>query len=305
MAIKIKWKLNNQQFDSLEVRRREVTVPITGDVPTFFANAATVVTTLPGTATSYDDDAVVNNKTYAYVVVGIKGTDRVYNTPFYQGYFLNTGPGSQKLLRGDWLAGYFGTVTAAEFFTAPEVNGLLNVAIFTTTPVLYYKFVFRGRILFMPDTRMLQTSQMVMYTNGLMFGTNNNGLFVPATGTATNQRKTIIKNSNEYVVRMPYSQGYTTQPATSYPTTAEKLQSEWSNTYARIRRPVGLLPKFDSVEVAAILNGQNDPGATLFANMYNTTNSMSYRQDLAETEYTIIGNTTAASIIPVFELVLN
>lgn len=305
MAIKIKWKLNNQQFDSLEIRRREVTVPITGDVPTFFANAATVVTTLPGTATSYDDDAVVNNKTYAYVVVGVKGTDRVYNTPFYQGYFLNTGPGSQKLLRGDWLAGYFGTVTPAELFTAADVNGLLNVNIFTFTPVLYYKFVFRGRILFMPDSRMLQTSQVVMYLNGLMFGTNNNGLFIPATGAATNQRKTIIKNSNEYIVRMPYCAGYTTQPANTYPSEAEKLQSEWSNTYGRIRRPAGLLPKFDSVEPAPILNGQTDPGATIFANMYTTGNGIVYRQDLPETQYTIVQSTAPASIIPVFELVLN
>lgn len=286
-----------QALDNIEIYRK------TPGNATIDVNApGTPLATLPGDATSYEDNAVENNTTYRYWIAAVKDGERVFNTPTAQGFFLDTGPGPQKLLYGDWHAGYFGTVTPAELFTNTEMNGLV-VNMFSSAVGAWHKFIYKNRILFMSDNSIINASPQFIYNQGMMYGQDGNG-YVPGWATARNQRRTVTKNGYEYVVRLPYLFDY--KFWTSYVgsgNTELYLDGEWFNTFARLYNYNGQFPRFDDIPVGPI-DSVTAQQSAFFAAMNNTSSQWYNRPPYPESpSWSNYGTTTIRSIA-VLELVL-
>lgn len=286
-----------QALDNIEIYRK------TPGNATIDVNApGAPLATLPGDATSYEDNAVENNTTYRYWIAAVKDGERVFNTPTAQGFFLDTGPGPQKLLYGDWHAGYFGTVTPAELFTNAELNSLV-VNIFSYAVSAWHKFIYKNRILFMSDNAIINSTPQQIYNQGMMYGQDGNGC-VPSWATARNQRRTVEKNGYEYVVRLPYLFDYKYWTAfVGSGNTELYLDGEWFNTFARLYNYSGLLPRFDDLPVGPT-DSTTAPQSAFFATMSNSSvqryNRPPYPESPSWGDY---GTTTVRSIV-VLELVL-
>lgn len=100
--------------------------------------------------------------------------------------YPDSGPGPKTLLQGNTIAGYFGTTTIAELFTHSQ---LLNATISAGAlpPVHsgaegWYKFFYRGRVIYLPISPVASSiSWNTLYTNGLVYGTDDNGKYPAAT----------------------------------------------------------------------------------------------------------------------------
>ncbi|EEI3987117.1 hypothetical protein OHI49_002317 [Salmonella enterica] len=286
-----------QALDNIEIYRK------TPGNATIDVNApGTPLATLPGDATSYEDNAVENNTTYRYWIAAVKDGERVFNTPTAQGFFLDTGPGPQKLLYGDWHAGYFGTVTPAELFTNVELNSLV-VNMFSSAVGAWHKFIYKNRILFMSDNSIIYASPQFIYNQGLMYGQDGNG-YVPGWATARNQRRTVTKNGYEYVVRLPYLFDY--KYWTSYVgsgNTELYLDGEWFNTFARLYNYSGQFPRFDDLPVGSI-DSVTAQQSAFFAAMNNSSSQWYNRPPYPESPAWSNYGTTTVRSIAVLELVL-
>ncbi|EEG8190916.1 hypothetical protein G7N79_000496 [Salmonella enterica] len=286
-----------QALDNIEIYRK------TPGNATIDVNApGTPLATLPGDATSYEDNAVENNTTYRYWIAAVKDGERVFNTPTAQGFFLDTGPGPQKLLYGDWHAGYFGTVTPAELFTHAELNSLV-VNIFSYAVSAWHKFIYKNRILFMSDNAIINTTPQQIYNQGLMYGQDGNG-YVPSWATARNQRRTVEKNGYEYVVRLPYLFDYKYWTASVGSGNSELyLDGEWFNTFARLYNYSGQLPRFDDLPVGPT-DSTTAPQTAFFAAMCNTSSLWYNRPPYPESPAWGNYGTSGIRSIVVLELVL-
>ncbi|HGB5130644.1 TPA: hypothetical protein ACIVMP_000315 [Salmonella enterica subsp. enterica serovar Enteritidis] len=286
-----------QALDNIEIYRK------TPGNATIDVNApGTPLATLPGDATSYEDNAVENNTTYRYWIAAVKDGERVFNTPTAQGFFLDTGPGPQKLLYGDWHAGYFGTVTPAELFTYAELNSLV-VNIFSYAVSAWHKFIYKNRILFMSDNAIINTTPQQIYNQGLMYGQDGNG-YVPSWATARNQRRTVEKNGYEYVVRLPYLFDYKYWTASVGSGNSELyLDGEWFNTFARLYNYSGQLPRFDDLPVGPT-DSTTAPQTAFFAAMCNTSSQWYNRPPYPESPAWGNYGTSGIRSIVVLELVL-
>lgn len=286
-----------QALDNIEIYRK------TPGNATIDVNApGTPLATLPGDATSYEDNAVENNTTYRYWIAAVKDGERVFNTPTAQGFFLDTGPGPQKLLYGDWHAGYFGTVTPAELFTYAELNSLV-VNIFSYAVSAWHKFIYKNRILFMSDNAIINTTPQQIYNQGLMYGQDGNG-YVPSWATARNQRRTVEKNGYEYVVRLPYLFDYKYWTASVGSGNSELyLDGEWFNTFARLYNYSGQLPRFDDLPVGPT-DSTTAPQTAFFAAMCNTSSQWYNRPPYPESPSWGNYGTSGIRSIVVLELVL-
>ncbi|EHV4349911.1 hypothetical protein K0L68_001439 [Salmonella enterica] len=286
-----------QALDNIEIYRK------TPGNATIDVNApGTPLATLPGDATSYEDNAVENNTTYRYWIAAVKDGERVFNTPTAQGFFLDTGPGPQKLLYGDWHAGYFGTVTPAELFTYAELNSLV-VNIFSYAVSAWHKFIYKNRILFMSDNAIISTTPQQIYNQGLMYGQDGNG-YVPSWATARNQRRTVEKNGYEYVVRLPYLFDYKYWTASVGSGNSELfLDGEWFNTFARLYNYSGQLPRFDDLPVGPT-DSTTAPQTAFFAAMCNASGQWYNRPPYPESPAWGNYGTSGIRSIVVLELVL-
>lgn len=286
-----------QALDNIEIYRK------TPGNATIDVNApGTPLATLPGDATSYEDNAVENNTTYRYWIAAVKDGERVFNTPTAQGFFLDTGPGPQKLLYGDWHAGYFGTVTPAELFTYAELNSLV-LYVFAYDVSAWHKFIYKNRILFMSANAIISTTPQQIYNQGLMYGQDGNG-YVPTWATARNQRRTVAKNGYEYVVRLPYLFDY--KYWTSYVASGSTelyLEGEWFNTFARLYNYSGQLPRFDDLPVGTT-DSTTAPQSALFAAMTGASGQWYNRPPYPESPAWGNYGTTTIRSIAVLELVL-
>ncbi|QVW55792.1 hypothetical protein pEaSNUABM9_00211 [Erwinia phage pEa_SNUABM_9] len=301
MPITLTWKQKaNQTLDSIEIYR--ISNPRGTINPN---NPGTPLAVLPGTATTYEDNTVENYKTYQYRIVSVKGTDKVFGFPVIQGYFPHTGPGPQKIIRGDWFCGYFGTIDAKDFIVnAAEMNALTGLTLWNQSPALFHKFVYKNRILFIPDANTnVSQSYNFFYQNGFAWGTPDNGKVIPSGAGQTAQRKTVTKSGYEYVVRLPYLFDYDApgQASSSYP--QYTADGEWFNTMCRVWRYNGTQQKYDDRDMPGT-GSYNTGGSTMFANMW--TNSAVYLNAANSPEsISNLSNTNGAYTYMVLELVLN
>lgn len=168
------------------------------------ANLPADVVSVAADATSYTYPTSVANTLY-YLVVGAVGADGVvtYGDQYMVGYYPDTGPGPQTLLRGDWTFGYFGEVAISDLVSQAEIYAAIyaKVGNAATSPVgssftTYHKCIVAGRIVFITDNGFSNASWSYNIAK-------SNGLALSDYSYETNGVK-IAKNGFEVVVRIPH-----------------------------------------------------------------------------------------------------
>ncbi|QXO09595.1 hypothetical protein pEaSNUABM11_00171 [Erwinia phage pEa_SNUABM_11] len=280
MTIRVSWPSQaDKALTSIEIYRK-VGHSATIDVN----NPGTPIATVAGTATQYVEDvANLTEKTvYTYWVAAVKGTERLFSAPIVQGFYLDTGPGPQKLLMGDWYAGYFGFVSTTDFASRDDIIGAsggltaAQIAMFNASGFTgWYKFVFKGRILFFPNKATGYNTIHQTYNAGLVYGVDGNGSIVPTSGVATAQNAMFTKNGYRYRVRLPYYTDYDKTNGTDYDS------GEWRNTMARMFATTYNFSTTDQGKFASqpiLTTGSSgspaDPGSSAMAPLYGTTTTM-------------------------------
>lgn len=200
MSISINWQSQaSKDIDAIEIYR------IVGATGSINVNALPdPIATLSKEATSYVDTNVVDQTIYSYWIAAVKGTERTLNFPITQGFFLNMGPGPRELKRGTWQRGWFGKVSNEEMFTAADVRGLVSkLSMFSWNPDYWDKFIYNGKILFIPNKSMGYATLTALYQAGIVYGVDGNGMYVPSGAGATNQLTKIRKGDFEFIIRLP------------------------------------------------------------------------------------------------------
>ncbi|HCJ9458870.1 TPA: hypothetical protein NV912_004710, partial [Escherichia coli] len=124
MTIRLSWPSQaSKGLTAIEIYRKEgwnATIDV--------YNPGTPHATLSGNAVEFVDniDTLTKNTTYRYWVAAVKDSERLIGNPITQGFYPDTGPGPQTILRGDWASGYFGTVPNTEFFNTAELKLMLT-----------------------------------------------------------------------------------------------------------------------------------------------------------------------------------
>lgn len=133
---------------------------------------------------------------------------RIFVSVYYVGSnagsaVLTYGPGPQELIAGDMNAGYFGVVSAAEFYSGTRLAFELGVTEGTlqNSNAGWLKFARHGKVLFVAKQSFMHTvSWDHLYARGIVYGTNDNGK--SPRGTPTNQYTTVEHGGNRFVVRL-------------------------------------------------------------------------------------------------------
>lgn len=212
MSIKIDWTA--MAADSLTLYWSNT--PFTWD--------ALPVNTIPlsGSDTTYTDTTVPDKTVRYYMLEAVKaGATTQYSQCLCYGSFAKTGPGNNTVLRGTWEAGYMGFVPAAQLFTisglrtAVGTTNQLGTAPADNTMTGWYKFVFKGKILFFPNAGFTTGGSATwsqIYNLGLVYGTDDFGAAPfnlttvgaqPAINTLVNQKKVVTVGSDSFLVRIP------------------------------------------------------------------------------------------------------
>ena len=130
---------------------------------------------------------------------------------------------------------YYGELSASEFFTGDELSTLLGVTQGTirNSNTDWFKFGLHGKILFIPKMTIRHSiSWEHLYSKGLVYGTDDIGLF--PTGTPTNQLKIVSKDGFNYKVRL--IRGSSTDPRNGLIGTNKPISqgSEWNELMYRV-----------------------------------------------------------------------
>ncbi|ANZ48457.1 putative virion structural protein [Erwinia phage vB_EamM_Caitlin] len=261
MGITISWDdQTDQALDAIEVYRSTSPIDIN--------NPGTPLVSLPGDARSYEDNAVKVGNTYYYCVTVKKGENRSFGAVQTQGYYSNLGPGPQKLLRGDWVRGFFGEMSPIDWVTPADVANKIKAALKSTTGISFttttgstwYKFVYKGKILFIPNVNLLTSNWQNGYNAGFIYGTDDFGDSPTGAPGAVNQRCVIEIGGVQFLAR---SIRLSDKPVTEYLTDPLDFNdSEWKSTYARLRADgnaitdTAIQPRFNDL---SSLNGTSSP----------------------------------------------
>lgn len=310
MTIRLSWPSQaSKALTAIEIYRK-VGHSATLDVN----NPGSPIATVSGTATEYVEPvANLTEKTvYTYWVAAVKDTERLFSAPIVQGFFLDTGPGPQKLLMGDWYAGYFGQVSTTEFASRDDIMGpnsgltATQQAQFNTSGMSgWYKFVFKGRILFYPNRATGYRDITAIYNAGMVYGTDDAGGTRPNGVAAVTQNAMFTKGGYKYRVRLPYYTDYANAGGTDYDS------GEWRNTMARMFGTTYNYSAFDQGKFSAqpslsagSSSSPSDSGSTAMAPLYTTTTTM---HNVGYNPYSITYDTNTSFTwyaMFVFELVL-
>lgn len=312
MTIRLSWPSQaDKALTSIEIYRK-VGHSATIDVN----NPGTPTATVAGDATQYVEDvANLTEKTvYTYWIAAVKGTERLFSAPIVQGFFLDTGPGPQKLIMGDWYAGYFGFVSNQDFASRDDIiaasGGLTaaQIAQYKYGQTGWYKFVYKGRILFFPNVRTGYAVYADIYNAGMAYGMDGVGPVIPtgaspAAGVA--QTAMFTKGAYKYRVRLPYAVDYAVTG-----TSNDYDNGEWRNTFARLfatsynyadTKDQG---KFASLPLLSNGSSTSEIGVSAMAPAYTTSTApYNYGYNPGALTYGQISSNTFAAYF-VFELVL-
>ncbi|ANZ50344.1 putative virion structural protein [Erwinia phage vB_EamM_Phobos] len=277
MGITIEWDNQaDQQLDAIEVYRS--TSPIDENSP------GVPIATLSGTDRQYIDNDVRVGNTYYYRVAVKKGENRSFGANQTQGYYSNLGPGPQKVIRGDWVRGFFGEIPPVEWTTVTDVTdkikaqlkSLTGITLASNTGAIWYKFVYKGKILFLPSLQMIVSNNWQNgYNAGFIYGVDGFGSTPDGDAGAVNQLTVIEVAGQQYIVRAirlsdkPTSQ-YLTDPL-------DFNDSEWKSTYARLRTDNAALtdptiqPRFNDLGSIVGTGSAHMADATSLATVSNST----------------------------------
>lgn len=220
MGIRIKWHNPNQDYDKVRIYR---------DTTRFDLAAPPAPIAEVTSGEFYDDNTTERNGVYYYSIGVVKGDDEILSPIKVLADMPDTGPGRQRVLRGDYERGYFGEVGPEEFITASELMAGLSLSgmnlVKDADTVIWHKFIHRGKILFMPTVPIAgNMSWKTLYEQGLIFGTDDYGpteAQVNMTPTLQNRRMSI----QDYTFKVRLLRGRSDE---SYDliTSAEELTSQ-------------------------------------------------------------------------------
>lgn len=270
MRVKLKWVNRNNRPVSTKIYRTETIV--SND------QLGSPLVTLDGSILEWIDTTVVYGKTYYYVFGVVGGPSELYSTPLRVDAVYATGPGPSKLTLGDQELGWFGSVSAQEFMTVPELQILAGYPQVLVPNQLapWDKWYRNGKILFIPRQSCgTGWAWQALYLNGLVFGTDDAGPWRPAGIAATNQMKIITKGFNRFIVRLPTAADDRNNPTRfvadaapvsirRYSETADchyPTQNQWAPTSQR-------LPRINSI--AQALSYVNNNTQVLCQEQYKT-----------------------------------
>lgn len=310
MTIQIKWPSQaSKGLTSIELYRK-VGWNATLDV----VNPGTPYKVLDPSATSFTESLndLTEKTMYSYWVAAVKGDERLIGAKIVQPFYLDTGPGAQAPIRGDWICGYFGRLTKDEFFNRQEVLAQLTATqqgVYQAEPQYWHKFVYRGKILFFPETHQGYASYASVYNAGLMSGDVELAI-IPNGSTKTPQNTRVQKDGRQYILRMPW--GNTPGEANGW-----GPKGEWFNTMGRMFGASGSnaadnlvaelgvsQPFWNDIPVLSNSSSNTDIGAVGLIPLY-AGNGFYYAYPYRPMAFTsMTGVTTTMYMRYVFELVL-
>lgn len=173
----------------------------------------------------YNDTSALRNVPYHYRVGAFKGTEEIVSPDRVLCYMPYTGPGPQKLLRGTWENGYFGTLALAELLDVDEfcaATGITtSIATLRYVATRWLKFVYKGKVLFFPDAIFMNyVKASALYQLGLVYGADDQSLwvdFLKTTYSIVPQNKKVQKGEDQFIVRFPRSRGVPMSETTVQP----------------------------------------------------------------------------------------
>lgn len=196
MSTRINWTNPNASFTEIRIYRTPV--PFNEDnIP-----EAPIAVLTEGT--SWLDTTTLQNVYYYYTIGVVVDGELILSPAKRTIHMPYTGPGPQELKSGDWSRGYFGVVSSAELFTPAELCTLCSLPSPRSGSSTLAKFVRNGKILFIPletTNSAAGISWNLLYSKGLVYGTDD---FGPPTGhgnAPVNQRKVITKGEHSFIVR--------------------------------------------------------------------------------------------------------
>jgi len=116
---------------------------------------------------------------------------------------LAYGPGPQTLASGDMQSGYFGEVSAAEFYSGDRLALELGVTqgVLQNSNAGWLKFASKGKVLFIAKQSFMHSvSWDHLYSRGIVYGVDGDG--ENPRGTPTNQYTTVEHAGNRFLVRL-------------------------------------------------------------------------------------------------------
>jgi len=260
--------------------------------------------TLAGNVTTYTDTTAAINTGYFYMVEVVVGDDSVFTPNVSMGNFANLGPGSKTLKMGDWALGYFGIVTPADLFTFSELKSQLAISIGTvpadSTNLGWHKFVRNGKILYISYNPLITgVTWENIYGAGLLYGVDSNGDYPPTSNAAKapkNQKRTVTKNSDTFLVRAP--SGSNAGTATFVANNVDLLEgTEWGDLMVKLGIDSTLAwakAKWSDLAVGDYAMAQHLTSATVMLGLVAGSSQLTPRNT----------TTTGAQYYPVLELVL-
>jgi hypothetical protein len=207
MSLTLNWIDRNITVDKFRIYRAN-SVILDGALPAILAE-------VPAGTFTYADTTAVRNQVYHYRVSAVVGTEETLSADMALAYMPYTGPGPQKLLRGDWSCGTFGRMNPEDLFGVNELIAMVNNPIFTpaTSTWLYtcwIKMVYNGKIIYFPDQAVSYSGASWtwadLYKAGLVYGADDPSTWSAAAkstyGTIP-QNYIATKGSDNFIVRLP------------------------------------------------------------------------------------------------------
>lgn len=159
----------------------------------------TLIATLPGTATFYEDVGAPLNCVLYYSTIAYQGVASSVSRVMALASFENIGPGGSRLMRGDWEFGYFGTVpkellpSYASLGTSigSPTDGYANAQF-----ELFHKWIINGNIVFIPNCPLNASGTTYQYLI-------DKKVAVPQNGDESNLLRLSL-NGFTYRIRPPY-----------------------------------------------------------------------------------------------------
>lgn len=144
MGLKLSWtNRGTVPLDSIKIYRA-----------TSKTGALTLVDTIAGTATSYEDNTTpATNALYWYCVASVKDGNETLSKRTPLGNYPDTGPGPKNIAIGDWEYGYFGEIVT-DMALLPGFDEVAAAGGFTRStdsPTKFRKWVINGKIIFIPN----------------------------------------------------------------------------------------------------------------------------------------------------------
>lgn len=197
MEIKINFTNPNVNAEGINVYRSKTQLDPT--------NLPAPIATIAGNSTSFSDTTVEKDASYFYIFEVFVGTEKVRsgNIPATATYY--SGPGPQTFKNGDMSLGYYGLVNPNDFTDWETINNWSKATLAqksTTSVQEWFKFAYKGKILFVPKQPIAYVSWSALYQAGLVYGVDGIGPREINTITGVNQLRTIDIKGSTFKVRL-------------------------------------------------------------------------------------------------------